>query len=64
MKWNELDEVMHDNDLDTSDDDVIVYEYGTGDFHEADVIEFEFSHENEDGPNIYISINDEEEGDE
>jgi hypothetical protein len=56
MKWNELDEVMHDNDLDASDDDVMVYEFGTGDFHDTDVIEFEFSHDNEDGPSIYISI--------
>ena len=64
MKWNELDEVMHDNDLDTSDDDVIVYEYGTGDFHEADVIEFEFLAKPTESGNIYISINDEEEDDE
>ena len=56
MKWYELNDVMHDNELEESDEDVVVYEFGTGDFHEADVIEFEFSHENEDGPNIYISI--------
>ena len=57
MKWNELNDVMHDNRLHTSDDDVIVYEFDTGDFHEADVIEF-------DEHGIYISINNEENDDE
>jgi len=41
MKWYELNDVMHDNELEESDDDVIVYEFGTGDFHEADMIEFD-----------------------
>lgn len=49
MKWNELNDVMHDNELDASDDNVMVYEFLTGDFHDADVIEF-------DEHGIYISI--------
>ena len=57
MKWYELNDVMHDNELDASDDDVIVYEFNTGDFHEADVIEF-------DEHGIYISINNEDDDDE
>ncbi len=57
MKWNELNDVMHDNRLHASDDDVIVYEFLTGDFHDTDVIEF-------DEHGIYISINNEENDDE
>ena len=55
MKWNELDEVMHDNDLDSSDDDIVVYDMDTGEFYETDVIELESSQtDKEEG--IYISI--------
>jgi hypothetical protein len=57
MKWYELNDVMHDNELEESDDDVIVYEFDTGDFHDTDVIEF-------DEHGIYISINNEENDDE
>ena len=62
MKWNELTDVIHDNELDASDDNVIVYEFGTGDFHEADVIAFRLSDEVKE--HVYISINNEEDGDE
>ena len=55
MKWNELDEVMHDNDLDSSDDDIVVYDMDTGEFYETDVIELESSQTDEE-EGIYISI--------
>ena len=55
MKWNELNDVMHDNRLHASDEDVVVYDIATGDFSKADVIELEPCRtDDEDG--IYISI--------
>jgi hypothetical protein len=55
MKWNELSDVMRDNELDASDDDVTVYDMDTGDFCKADMIEFEPSRTDEE-EGIYISI--------
>ena len=55
MKWNELNDVMHDNELDASDDDVLVYDIETGDFSKADMIELEPCR-TDDEEGIYISI--------
>jgi hypothetical protein len=55
MKWNELNDVIHDNELDTSDDDVTVYNMDTGDFCKADMIELEPSRMDEE-EGLYISI--------
>ena len=55
MKWNELNDVMHDNELDASDDDVLVYDIETGDFSKADMIELDPCR-TDDEEGIYISI--------
>ena len=55
MKWDELNDVIHDNKLDTSDDDVMVYDIETGDFSKADMIELEPCRI-DDKEGIYISI--------